>query len=95
MCVCEHTARTARCRVHDRLAKPSFLNRAKPTVNDGTGSSHLSQLHLFHCWHLSVGQLIYGLLTKFIDNGAAGNSLRSSDSRVTPTQIVNYSYDQV
>lgn len=37
-----------------------MLNRAELTVKDGTESSHLSQLHLFHCWLRCLGQLIYG-----------------------------------
>lgn len=35
-----------------------MLSRAALTVNDGTESSHLSQLHLPHCWLHCLGQLI-------------------------------------
>lgn len=42
------------------VAKRCVLNRAELTMNDGTESLHLSQLHLFHCWLHNVGQLIYG-----------------------------------
>lgn len=42
------------------VAKLCVLNRAELTMNDGTERLHLSQLHLFHCWLHSVGQLIYG-----------------------------------
>ncbi len=40
-----------------------MLNQAELTVKDGAESSHLSQLHLFHCWLDCLGQLIYGSLT--------------------------------
>lgn len=43
--------------------KPWMFNRTELTVKDGTVSSHLSQLHLFHCWLQCLGQLIYGSLT--------------------------------
>lgn len=35
-----------------------MLNQAALRENDGGERSHLSQLHLFHCWLQCLGQLI-------------------------------------
>lgn len=69
-----------------------MLNRAELTVKDGTESSHLSQLHLFHCWLHCLGQLIYGSLTNssLTMEQQAAVLFTSSHSKMARTRIREY-----